>query len=125
MFWLLHVVDETQNSLPENSPELLDGEDTDVSRYAKLKVLREDVVEAYDGKDSDLVKVKASAPLRLTVTNWEAEVDDVVVYVDDKALDSVQVSDEGRFTLPAEVVVKAKSIAGKNLESEKLYIITE
>ena len=124
--------DETQSSLPENSPKLPDGEDTDVSFYAELKVLSEDIVESYEGKDSDLVKVKAGTPLRFTVSDWGTEVDDVTVYVDDKALGSVQVSDEGKFTLPAEVVtedfkigVKAKSTAGKNLESEELYIITE
>ena len=124
--------DENQNSLPENPPELPDGEDTDVNLYAELKVMSEDIVESYDGKDSDLVKVKADTPLRFTVGDWGTEVDDVAVYVDGKALDSVQVSDEGKFTLPAEVVtgdfkigVKAKSTAGKNLESEELYIITE
>ena len=129
--------DENQNSLPENyyllenSPELPEGENTDVNLRAELHVVSEDIVEAYEGKDSDLVKVKAGAPLRFTVTHWGTEVYDIVVYVDEKALDSIMVSDEGEFTLPSEIVhddfkvgVKAESIIGKR-ESEELYIIAE
>ncbi|MBQ7193867.1 MAG: PKD domain-containing protein, partial [Synergistaceae bacterium] len=123
--------DETQSSLPENSPETLEGEDTDVSIYAELKVVSEDIVESYDDKDSDMVKVKAGTPLRFTVGDWGTEVVDVVVYVDDKPVNSVEVSDEGKFTLPAEIVhddfkvgLKAQSTTGKR-ESEELYIIAE
>ena len=122
----------THSGLSENSQGLLDGENTDVNLRAELKVESDDVVESYDEKDSDMVKVKARTPLRFTVSDWGTEVVDVVVYVDDKPMNSVEVSDEGKFTLSAEIVkndfkvsVKAQSAAGKKLESEELYIIAE
>ena len=93
--------------------------------------MSEDIIEAYEGKDSDLVKVKAGTPLRFEIGGWGTEVDNIVVYVDDKPLVDVEVSGEGQFTLPAEIVrddfkigVKAQSTTGSR-ESEELYIIAE
>ena len=115
----------------ENSLGLLGEDSTNVNIYAELKVVSDDIVESYDGKDSDIVKVKAGTPLRFTVNNWGTDVFDVVVYVDDKPVNRVEVSGEGEFTLPAEIVaddfkvgVKAQSETGKR-ESEELYIIAE
>ena len=69
--------------------------------------------------------------MRFIVSNWGAKVSGVTVCVDDKPADSITVSDEGMFTLPAEFVygdfkvsAKAQSEAGE-LESEELYVIAE
>ena len=87
-----------------------------------LSVESDDIVESYNGKDSDLVKVKADKPLHFIVN-----VSEVIVYVDDKAIDNITVSPEGKFTLPAELVhddFKISVKSGKQ-ESEELFIITE
>ena len=87
-----------------------------------LRVESEDIVESYDGKDSDMVKVKANRPLHFIVN-----VTDVVVYVDDQAVESVRVSPEGNFTLPVEIVHDDFKVSAKSgeQESEEVYIIAE
>ena len=87
-----------------------------------LSVESDDIVESYNGKDSDLVKVKADKPLHFIVN-----VSEVIVYVDEKAIDNITVSPEGKFTLPAELVhddFKISVKSGKQ-ESEELFIIAE
>ncbi len=87
-----------------------------------LRVESEDIVESYDGKDSDMVKVKANRPLHFIVN-----VTDVVVYVDDQAVENVTVSGEGKFTLPAELIHDDFKVSAKSgeQESEEVYIIAE
>ncbi len=98
---------------------------------ATLQVKSDDVLEAYEGRDSDLVKVKANKPVTFIVGDWGVNVSSVTVYVDDKVVEGVAVSGEGVFTLPAEMVhddfkvtVKAWH-EGVELEAEELYIISE
>ena len=103
---------------------------TSANLPADLEVVSDDILEAFDGRDSDLVKVRENTPVRFTVSNWGANVSAITVYVDDKPV-NITVSDEGLFTLPAEMVTgdfkvgaKAQSESGE-LESNELYIIAE
>ncbi|MBQ6982469.1 MAG: putative Ig domain-containing protein, partial [Synergistaceae bacterium] len=102
-----------------------------VNLPATLSVFSEDIVEAYDGKDSDLVRVRENTPVRFIVSNWGTKVSSQVVYVDDKPAEGIRISDEGMFTLPSEFVrgdfkvcVKSQS-ESETLESEELFIIAE
>ena len=101
-----------------------------ITLAATLNVASDDVVEAYDGKDSDLVKVKANTELTFIIGEWGVDVSELTVYVDDKPVEGLTVED-GRFTLTPEMVhddfkvsVKAQS-EGVELESEEVYIISE
>ncbi len=101
-----------------------------ITLAATLSVESDDVVEAYDGKDSDLVKVKANTELTFIIGEWGVDVSELTVYVDDKPVEGLTVED-GRFTLTPEMVqgdfkvsVKAQS-EGVELESEEVYIISE
>ena len=99
------------------------GEDTATfTPSVILSVESDDIVETYEGKDSDMVKVKADTPLHFIVN-----VSDVIVYVDEKAVDDITVSPEGKFTLPAEIVHDDFKVSAKSgeLESEELFIIAE
>ena len=123
------VSDETSQSgeskLQERPLDLSTG-NTDVNIRATLSVASDDVVESYEGKDSDMVKVKADKPLTFIIGKWPEEVESVTVYVDDKAVEGVTVT-EGVFTLPAELVhndFKVSAKAGK-FESEEVFIISE
>ena len=107
----------------------LQGDGNTIVRVS-LNVASEDVVESYEGKDSDLVKVKANKALNFVLGDWGTDVLDVAVYVDDRAVDGVAVKGNS-FTLPAEkvhddfkVAVKAKTKDGE-LESEELFVISE
>ena len=95
---------------------------------AALSVFSEDIVEAHDGKDSDLVRVRENTPV---VDNWGTKVSGQVVYVDDKPAEGITISDEGMFILPSEFVrgdfkvcVKSQS-ESETLESEEIFIIAE
>ena len=95
-----------------------------------LNVASEDIVASHDGKDSDLVTVKADNALKFILGNLSADVSAITVYIDDNAVEGVTVEDNS-FTLPAEMVhddfkvgVKAQS-GDIELESEELYIISE
>ena len=95
---------------------------------AALSVFSEDIVEAYDGKDSDLVRVRENTPV---VDNWGTKVSGQVVYVDDKPAEGITISDEGMFILPSDFVrgdfkvcVKSQS-ESETLESEEIFIIAE
>lgn len=121
----------TQVTVPEGPYDLSGNGETTVSVRAELRVVEEDVLESYEDKDSDMVKVQAGKPLRFVVGEWSKPVSGVMVHVDDKAAGSVKVSEKGNFTLPADVVqgdfkvgVKAKA-DDEVLESEELYIVAE
>ena len=96
-----------------------------------LYVASDDILEAGVGKDSDLFKVKADMPLTFIISGVNTKFSAMTVYVDDKPADDAAISDEGTFTLPAEMVrddfkvcVKAQTSAGE-IESEELYINAE
>ncbi len=116
----------SKSSLQTAPLDLSTGSNTDVNIRATLSVASDDVVESYEGKDSDMVKVKADKPLTFIIGKWPEEVESVTVYVDDKAVDGVKVT-EGVFTLPPELVhndFKVSVKSGKQ-ESEELFIIAE
>ena len=106
--------------------DLSTGGNTDVNIRATLSVTSDDVVESYEGKDIDMVKVKANKPVTFIIGEWSEDVDDVVVCVDDKAVEGVTVK-ENRFTLPAEMVHDDFKVSAKSgeLESEEVFIISE
>ena len=116
----------SKSSLQTAPLDLSTGSNTDVNIRATLSVASDDVVESYEGKDSDMIKVKADKPLTFIIGKWPEEVESVTVYVDDKAVDGVKVT-EGVFTLPPELVhndFKVSVKSGKQ-ESEELFIIAE
>mgnify|MGYP002622747239 CR=1 FL=1 len=94
-------------------------------------VLSDDILEAYEGRDSDMVKVKANEPVTFIIGDWGVNVSSITVYVDDKAVEGVTVSGDGVFTLPAEMVHDDFKVNVKawhediELVSEELYIISE
>ena len=98
---------------------------------ATLNVASDDVLEAGEGRDSDLITVRAGKTLTFILGDWGLEVSGVTVYVDDEPAGAVTVAEDGTFTLPAEMVegdfkvcVKATH-DGSELESETLYIISQ
>ena len=93
---------------------------------ASLRVKSDDIIEAFSGKDSDIVIVKTGMPVTFIL---DAEISGAAVYVDDKPAKGVEISDDGTFMLPAEFVrddfkVCVKSSNGIT-ESEELYITAE
>ncbi|MBQ7545221.1 MAG: putative Ig domain-containing protein [Synergistaceae bacterium] len=95
-----------------------------------LQIDSRDIVEAHEGRDSDIVKVKAGAPVRFIVGGRGFNASDVRVFIDDALAEDITV-EEGTFTLPAEKVhgdfkvgVRAQH-GDEELESEELYIISE
>ncbi len=117
-------------SSPTDQTGLAGTGNTSANLSADLEIVSDDILESYDDRDSDLVKVRENTPVSFTVSNWGANVSDITVYVDDKPV-NITVSDEGIFTLPAEMVTgdfkvsaKAQSEAGE-IETNELYIITE
>ena len=136
-----HKADDTKTSpIPENDSAgdnlSLNAEGTSSSRTG-LSVSEEDAVETHIGRDSDLVTVKANMPVTFIIGEWvrndgsSVEVSDVKVYIDDELAEGITISDEGTFTLPAEMIhddfkVCVKARAGDSeLETEELYISAE
>ena len=112
-----------------NNPSNSQGNGT-ITLAATLNVASDDVIETYEGKDSDLVKVKANTELTFIIGEWGVDVSELTVYVDEKPVEGLTVED-GRFILTPEMVhgdfkvsVKAQS-EGVELESEEVYIISE
>ncbi len=102
----------------------------------ELKILSEDIFWQGEGKDEDLFEVKAEQPVTFIIGEWignngttiKISALDINVYVDDKLVEDITISDEGVFTLPSEFVcddfkVQAKAnIEGFELETEELFI---
>ncbi|MBQ9596263.1 MAG: hypothetical protein IJR35_10445, partial [Synergistaceae bacterium] len=88
-------------------------------------------------RDDDLFTVKPDEPVTFIISNYE-ELSDVVVFYDFEPLEfdddsdnDLEISDEGVFAIPAELVhddfvvsVKAR-INDKDAESDELYITAE
>ena len=101
-----------------------------------LKVLSDDILKQGEGRDEDLVDVRANEPVRFMIGEWldangaKAEVssEDVYIYIDDKPVEDIIVSDEGLFTVPADFVhddFKVQAIAEtatKRLETVELFV---
>ncbi len=98
----------------------------------ELKILSEDVLWQGEGRDDDLFEVKANQPVRFLIGEWryangakaEVSAEDIDIYVDDKIIEGVIVSDEGEFIIPSEFVhddfkVQAKT---RELETIELFI---
>ena len=96
-----------------------------------LEVVSEDILSKGEGKDEDIVDVKANSPVTFKLGEWKyangtkAEISDAIVYIDDNATE-ISISDEGLFTIPAEFVKDdfKVSVEAQNgaLESEELFI---
>ena len=99
-----------------------------------LYVASEDILWQGEGRDEDLIEIKADNPVTFVIGTWlddngrESEVSDVKVYINDSFAEDIVISDENVFIIPAELVqddfrvfVKAQS---KNLEihSIELYL---
>ena len=100
-----------------------------------LKIADENILESGTDKDEDLFTVKADEPVRFIIENYE-DLSDVEIFLDfepyeDKYEEGLEISDDGEFILPAELVhddfvvsVKAM-INGQDAESQELYISAE
>ena len=125
--------DESAREVP-NPETYSDGGNTGLNAVTGLEVLSSDVLYAGTGIDAGLVDVRAGLPLSFVIGGWvypdgsSAEVSGVCVFVNDEPDVSITVSDEGTFTLPAEMIhggisVTVKALAGETeLETEKLNI---
>ena len=98
---------------------------------ASLNPASDDVLERHEGRDNDIITVKAGTPLTFILGGWNVEVSGLSVWLNDSVLEGVSVSCDGRFTIPAgtvsgdfKVCVKAQH-QNLELESETLYIIAE
>ncbi|MBQ7168695.1 MAG: putative Ig domain-containing protein [Synergistaceae bacterium] len=96
-----------------------------------LSVSSSDVVESYEGRDSDIVKVRAGKSVTFMLGYWDDTVKAFSVYVDGRIAEGISISDEGTFSLPPALVrgdfrvcVKSQS-ESETLRSEELYIISE
>ena len=90
-----------------------------------------DVIESYEGRDGDIVKVRAGKSITFLLAYWDETVKTFSVYVDGSIVEGIRISDEGTFTLPAEMVrrdfricVKSQNEA-ETLKSEEIYVIAE
>ncbi len=91
-----------------------------------LRVISDDILESFDGRDSDIFTVNAGKPLTFILGG---EISDAIICIDDEPIEGITISDEGTFTLPAEFVsgdfkVHVKSSDGI-IESEEAFIISE
>ncbi len=103
---------------------------------APLSVASSDILEAHEGRDEDLVTVKAGEPVTFILGTWssldgsELGVSNAAVFIDDVKAEGVTI-DKGQFVLPANMVrgdfkVCVKALYnGAETESEELYIISE
>ena len=114
----------TLEALPANPAGTL-------SLSATLSVASDDVLEAGKGRDSDLITVMAGKPVTFILGDWGVEVSGVTVMIDDKPAEGITISDDGTFTLKAELVTGDFKVCvkathnGSELESETLYIISQ
>ena len=114
----------TLEALPANPAGTL-------SLSATLSVASDDVLEAGKGRDSDLITVMAGKPVTFILGDWGVEVSGVTVMIDDKPAEGITVSDNGTFTLKAELVTGDFKVCvkathnGSELESETIYIISQ
>ena len=91
-----------------------------VEDNAKLRVADDGVLEVNEGRDSDIVAVRAGKPLTFYVSGI-VEAENLIVYVNDQPLQNVFVSSEGTFTLPAEIIqddIKVSVKDGIDFEEE-------
>ena len=123
----------TVSALPATTAETAheSGGITSVILPASLHVVSNDILESHDGKDSDIITVKAGKPLTFVLGDWGVNVSGVTVCVDDEPAEGISISPEGVFTFPAEwvyddfrVSVKA-TYEGSEIESEELYITSQ
>ncbi|MBQ6774997.1 MAG: PKD domain-containing protein, partial [Synergistaceae bacterium] len=125
------------NSVVEETPNAEQEADRSFSvANTSLKVLSDDILKQGEGRDEDLVDVRANEPVRFMIGEWldangaKAEVssEDVYIYIDDKPVEDIIVSDEGLFTVPADFVhddFKVQAIAEtatKRLETIELFM---
>ncbi|MBQ3403288.1 MAG: leucine-rich repeat domain-containing protein [Synergistaceae bacterium] len=98
---------------------------------ASLGVKSDDVLGSGEGQESDLITVKAGKTLTFILGKWSVEVSGVTVWIDDKPAEGITISDDGTFTLKAELVTGDFKVCvkathnGSELESGTLYIIAE
>ena len=105
------------------TPDHNAASETHTYAVTELHVLSDDVLYSGTERDEGLVIVKANSPVRFIIGEWPREVSDETVYVDDEAVEGINIQ-EGTFTLPAEFVhddFKVQVKAGE-LESQELYI---
>ena len=100
-----------------------------------LSVASDDILSIGEGRDEDLVEVVEGEPVTFIIGEWKnaagtkvEKVSDVKIFINDKLVEGISISDENTFTLPSvrtqedfRIYVKARSKAGE-LVSEELYI---
>ena len=109
---------------PNENLNLNSSPETNSYSTIELQVLSDDVLSQGTGRYEDLVSVRANEPLRFIIVGIVNHESEFKVYINDEHEESIIVSDEGKFTLPAEFVhdnFKVQVKAGE-LESQELYI---
>ena len=112
-------------------------ENNSSTKTALLEVIGENKLWQGEDKDEDLIKVNANLPVSFKIGTWVnpngSEVKtkipskDIEVLIDEKVFEDVKVSDEGEFTIPAEIVVDDFKIQAraKEFETIELFISVE
>ena len=111
--------------VPDDSTSLAE------SITVSLEVLSSDILAQGTERDSDIVDVRAGEPLTFIVSEWPEDASNVQVLVNGEAVDGVEISSDGIFTLPAEMVrgsfrVMAEAeTEGFTIETEELHVNAE
>ena len=96
----------------------------------ELKVLSEDVLWQGEGRDEDLIEVKADTPVNFIIGEWvnasgvkvNVKAEDIYIYVDDKPIEDILASESGEFVIPAEFVHGDFKVQAKANEFETIEL---
>ena len=103
------------------------------SAVTELKVIDEDILWQGEGREEDLVKVLANKPLTFVLGEWvradgkTVEVFEPLVFINEKPAGDIVISEDGKFTLPAELVrddfkVQVTALTNENTELETIEL---
>lgn len=124
-----NIITQSPALSPEAQPQPESGSFS-VITGATLKVISEVLAEGTD-RDEGLVDVRAYEPVTFQIGEWSEDVSNVQVIVDYEVFEGVSISDDGTFTLPAEMIHGGFSVKVRaetenyDLESEELNITAE
>ncbi len=125
----------------ENVQDVTPDVETDIFsdsyELTELNVLSDDILWQGTDKDEDLVGVRANEPVTFVIGEWvdrdgtSTEVSDIQIFIDDKFVEDITVSELGTFTISPEIIngdfkVQARAKTGTSeLETQELFISVE
>ncbi len=117
-WWWFYGKPASVSSVPENVNS--NGGNTSI-RITELHVVSDDVLKQGTDRDEDIVEVRAGMPVRFIAGDSAY---DMKVYVDDELIEDITVSENGEFTVPADIVHNGfkVQVKAKGFESHELYV---